>query len=164
MGYLAAAFLAIFLIALFIKSSGFRVFVGVVFALLVAGAAYAIYYQQQETVAREKDRQFKSGLIPHANLFVQDAIAANEAGPRYFKARFHNRDGQHTIDYVRVRVTYTDCVAPGGCVVVGQSDLEMSNDIPPGQARDVSAYMMNWPTTAKGIIEWSYEITSISAK
>lgn len=164
MGYLAAVILAIFLVVLFISSPGFRVFVGVVFVVAALGVAHAIHYEKEEKASREKEIKLKSDLIPITNLFVQDPIASNESGPRYFRARIHNRDGRHTVDSVSVQVTYTDCVSPQDCVMLGQTDLEFTQDIPPGQARDVTAYMMNWPHTAKGTIEWSFELKRILAK
>jgi hypothetical protein len=62
MGYLAAALFAIFLIGLFVASPGFRIFVGVVAALLMAGGVY-VYQQDQAKKAKLNRPGYRGGQL-----------------------------------------------------------------------------------------------------
>lgn len=163
MGYLAAAIVAIFLISLFVASPGFRIFVGVVGLLLAGGGVYVYQEDQADKAKYEAAERAAYSRIPSANLIIQYPVSQVRGGVVYFNARLLNEDPNHIISQVVLHISYSDCTAPGSCIVVGEDVVTIRQQIPPGQAREVNEPLLKWPTSIRGNLEWSYQIRSIKS-
>lgn len=131
MGYLAAALLAIFLIGLFIASPGFRIFVGVLVVLLAVTGVY-VYQEDQTRKARyEAEERAAYNRVHSSNLIVQYPSSQVRGGSVYFNARLLNEDPNHTVSQVVSNISYSDCIAPGSCIVVGEDVVTIRQQIPP---------------------------------
>jgi hypothetical protein len=137
----------------------FRRVLGMTLVVLL-GAVGVIVWQDT------KERALEFQRIPLAQTQLSHMQVRPGLNSRSFvvSGRLQNSDQSFTILSVTLRATIEDCHL-AECEIVGQEEIEISLEIPPGQARDFSV-TIPFHTVPKIIGEpiWRYEIVRVRAR
>jgi len=137
----------------------FRRVLGMTLVILL-GAVGVIVWQDT------KERALEFQRIPIAQTQLSHMQVRPGLNSRSFvvSGRLQNFDQSFTILSVTLRATVEDCHF-AECEIVGQEEIEISLEIPPGQARDFSV-TIPFHTVTKIIGEpiWQYEIVRVRAR
>jgi predicted membrane-bound spermidine synthase len=166
MGWLAAI-IAIVAITLFaIVYPGFRKFLLILFAAVVAlGVGLYLYFENESRQSQKRELIARS-LIQNSEVEFQKLVMTNDYGSWRIKGLVKN-NSRYTIEKIGLTVAVSNCDGDGrNCLVVGTDNgvHGYSLDIPPGQARALDAFvtLRNLPPLAKW--NWTYQISYIQAK
>ena len=145
--------LAVLVAALLVLS---RYFPRVAFSLLgvlVAGAIIIVFS------TTELGETHRSGLPPD-NIKIENPVLTEAyAGSYRFSGRFVNTHESRKARDTTLSVTMLDCSPSGDCVVIGQQEKRINQEIPAGQARDVSTTLTFHGAAPSGEIRWEIKIT-----
>lgn len=135
---LGTALLLIAIVALLIYSERFRKFAGVsLLVLVVVGFVFYAWLEQNSRESRRRYEQRKT-LIKGSEIELFDlrlSRSSYNGSPEYLYGRVRN-NSRYALSEVRLILQYRDCVKPDNCETVGEDDVTVREDVPPGQSRD----------------------------
>ena len=142
--------------------AGFRkVALGLAVAALIGGVSLYQYNKQQQRRASTRIT-VSEVVIEHIALKPTFRSSYDVTG------RIRNNSDAYRVDGISLAVTLRDCQGKdkSGCVVIGKATSNAPVTVPPQQARDfiASFYFGGDQIAPKGTLDWSYEITAITAK
>lgn len=127
---------------------------------LVGGLAYFLNeYAEERSLSR----------ITAAELDFRNVTVKPGHSGYNLAVRVQNNSSEFTLKQVGLRLAMQDCTGEGDardCVTIGESDVSMDLNIPPGQARDVekTLYFSGSPPKILGELEWSYSVSKIKGE
>jgi hypothetical protein len=161
-----AAIIAIIAIVFFaIAYPGFRKFLLVLFAGLIAASIGMYLYFENESRQREKRELQARSLIRSSDVEFQSLVMSESYGFWKIKGLVKN-NSRYPIERIKLMVEVSNCDGnKRNCVVVGTDDDVTSYlDIPPGQARALESFvtLRNLPQLTDW--SWSYRVGYLQAK
>lgn len=94
-------------------------------------------------------------------------LAADYGDSYRFQGRIKNTHGDLALRELGVRLTLFDCTGEAGekrrCEVIGETEKDLSTEVPPGQARDFDVLVSFSDTEPRGEIDWEYELVRAQA-
>jgi len=120
--------------------------------VLVSGLALLIWYAEFHAPATPAG-------FPRQSIRVEGfTVTQGEGGKYRLDARIHNDAKDVTLSEVQIGVSAEDCVTSKPCDVIGEDQTMVRVDIPPGQARDVTAVLNFGFMRPRGELRWSHRI------
>jgi hypothetical protein len=134
------------------------ILLAVLIGLAAVGGLVLYRMDQQE----KRERAIAKSRIPFdeidlVNLALQPSYGT---GSYTLVGRVRNKSARYTLSELRLQLTIRDCLTPGACEIVGESDERIYADVPAGQARDLSEYVhFSGLQKARGEHAWDYRLT-----
>lgn len=165
MAWIVGLVLAIGFVWLMVANETFRK-IGFGLIALVGLGAIALWQMGENS-----NREFRAELareksaIPHSAVQLRDLTLSQ--GPYASLSGTVLNNSAYPIKALTIQVSVRDCpsVARTGCTIIGQDDAVAYVEVPPGQARQLSASVdLTNAAPATGYWGWTYGIKDISAK
>lgn len=137
--------------------------------IVVAGIGIGLLWAGGEQSNREFRAQMERErtAIPLIAVEVRDLSLSNSSGYASLTGTVENH-GSYPIKEVTVQVSLRDCpssTSVEGCTVIGQDDASAYVEVPPGQARALSATVdLTNAATPGSNWGWTYSVTGVRAK
>ena len=166
MGMLVLVVLLIAITFFAITYPGFRKFLIYLGAAVVAlGIWYYLYLENEKRIEKEREILARS-LISVSDVDFQNLRLSQNYGSWKIAGPIKN-NSRYEITALELSVDVSDCDQDGKkCVVVGSDDsvTEYSIEIPPGQARQLDAYVEFADMPALNNWNWNYRVNYIESK
>ena len=139
-----------------------RYFPKIAFSLLGALVVGAIAIVMSTTDMGDLTR---SGVPPDSIKIESPVLTESYAGSYRFNGRFLNTHESRLVRETTLSITMLDCPASAtpdntdSCVTIGQQEKRINQEIPAGQARDVSASLSFDGAKPAGELRWEIKIT-----
>jgi len=162
-GWLAGVIGAIFCIWLMVVSPTFRWAV-FVFLVLAGAGIYKLIQQSNEDDARYRQREATARtLIQPSQLVLNEVKLGQSYGLWQVNGTVQN-NSQYPLSRFWLHVTVQHCPAAPFCVTIGEDDVGIDVQVPPGQLRsfDRNVYFANLPTAQR--MTWGYRIDGVKAE
>ena len=159
------AVIALTFLGFAIFSKGFRKVLGATLVVaIVVGFGIYVYAKNAERIAQQEEARAKQ-RIPWADVDVFDMKMGTESAFSTITGRVRNRNAQHTLTGLGLRLTIRECNPAGQCDVVGETTETMALSVPPGQARDINdtVYFRDLGKSTHNR-NWSFTIVSVSGR
>ena len=145
--------LAVLVAALLVLSRYFPRVAFSILGVLVVGAIAIVL------TTTELGETHRSGLPPEDIKIENPVVTEAYAGSYRFNGRFVNTNESRKARETTLSVTMLDCPQTGDCVVIGQQEKRINQEIPAGQARDVSTTLTFHGAAPTGELRWEIKIT-----
>jgi hypothetical protein len=136
----------------------------IAFMVLVMLAAFALYQMDQRQKAEFEASKHRITL---SEIKLVDLELKPGYGSGFYEltGRIRNRSRVYTAGTVIVRLTMSDVQQAGTSEIVGDEDVHLYLNVPPGQTREVSSSVIfkDLPRP-EGRLQWNYSVTEIHAR
>ena len=146
--------LAVLIAALLVLSRYFPKVAFSILGVLVAGAIAIVLTTTDMGEVR------RSGVPPDSIKIENPVLTEAYANSYRFNGRFVNTHDKKAVRESTLSVTMLDCPLEGKCIVIGQQEKRINQEIPPGQARDVATTLTFGNARAAGELRWEIKITN----
>ena len=136
-------------------------------ALLITGAVCAaifIAFILVMSLTGSNDSEKRKHLISPTEIELADLQFRQDYGTK-LTGKIKNKSSKFTLTNVDLKLTFTDCIAPANCEIVGETTADIYLSVPPGQIRyfEDSVYPSEMGP-AHGERSWSYQISEIQGQ
>ncbi|MFZ0488410.1 MAG: hypothetical protein WAL83_15555 [Arenicellales bacterium] len=141
-----------------IISYGYRHSILIVLVLLAAAATGLVWHIRF-------GQQAGTGLLGPDDVHLNNLEMTRQYRTSYrMTARLVNTSAEFTLRSLKVTITASDCKNAGAdCIVVGEDQRTVTEEIPPGQARDIVEQYVFPRFVLQGELKWRYRISEVKA-
>jgi len=141
-----------------IISYGYRHSILIVLVLLAAAATGLVWHIRF-------GQQAGTGLLGPDDVHLNNLEMTRQYRTSYrMTARLVNTSAEFTLRSLKVTITASDCKNAGAdCIVVGEDERTVTEEIPPGQARDIVEQYVFPRFVLQGELMWRYRISEVKA-
>lgn len=163
---LGVVILILGLLYFLIASPRFRQVAAVVLGILVVAVLIFVGWYQENQAQQRRKREAAKTYIKTDQIEVVDprvSFASYNGSPERITGRVRNNSG-YVLESIDLRLIFQDCSALNQCETVDDEKSQIHVVVPPGQSRDFDEYLYGSALSAKGKINWTYQILSVSAR